>query len=71
MHCFLFIAYVCVVRSALCMLEAHKLTLGTPLHVSRSSQDATPVVSGKVMQINGNGYFGPFSGSMTLTAGAV
>ena len=72
MHYFLFIAYVCVVRSVLCMLAAHKLTLGTPLHVSHSSQDATPVVSGKVTPIGGgSNFFGPFFGSMSLTAGAV
>ena len=54
----MFVTCGCVVRSALCMLAMHKLTLGAPLHVSRSSQDATPAVTGSV------------TGSMYLTAGA-
>ena len=40
------------------MLAMHKLTLGAPLQVSHSSQDATPAVTGSV------------TGSMYLTAGA-
>jgi hypothetical protein len=53
----MFVTCGCVVRSALCMLAMHKLTLGAPLHVSRSSQDATSVT-------------GSGTGSMHLTAGA-
>jgi hypothetical protein len=49
------------------MLATHKRT---PLRVSHSSQDATPVVSGKVDPLVPGGYFGPFFGSISLTAGA-
>jgi len=54
------------------MLLTHKLTLGTPLHVSHSSsQDATPAISAKVTPIGGgNSNFGPYYGSISLTAGA-
>jgi hypothetical protein len=49
------------------MLVTQKLTLGTSLLMSLSAQDATPAFSALIL---GDGFFGPFSGSISLTAGA-